>query len=79
MTLPESDFIQRYLLHIPEPHTKVVRSWGLYAPTAKKELSHCRALFGQDDVRDIESTDWQDYCETKGDEHPERVRYADRD
>lgn len=71
MTLPESDFIQRYLLHIPEPYTKVVRSWGLYAPKAKEELSHCRSLFGQEAVRDIETSVWQDYCETKGDEHPE--------
>lgn len=71
MTLPESDFIQRYLLHIPEPHTKVVRSWGLYAPTAKEELSYCRALFGQEAVRNLGPFTWQEYCETKGDEHPE--------
>jgi hypothetical protein len=71
MTLSESDFIQRYLLHVPEPHTKVVRSYGLYAPTAKDELSHCRSLFGQDAVSKAKSTDWQDYCETKGDDHPE--------
>lgn len=71
MTLPESDFIQRYLLHVPEPHTKVVRSYGLYAPTAKEELSLCRAHFGQPAVSEVEISDWQDYCGTKGDEHPE--------
>jgi len=71
MTLQESDFIQRYLLHVPEPNMKVVRSYGLYASTAKEKLSYCRSLFGQEAVRDIESSDWQDYCETKGNEHPE--------
>jgi len=71
MTLPESDFIQRYLLHVPEPNMKVVRSYGLYAPKAKEELAHCRSLFGQKAVRDLETSDWQDYCETKGDNHPE--------
>ncbi len=71
MNLSLSDFIQRYILHVPEPHTKVVRSWGLYAPTAKEELNHCRLLFGQAAVTDIEPSDWQEYCGTQGDEHPE--------
>lgn len=72
MTLTETDFIQRYLLHVPEPHTKVVRSYGLYAPTAKDELSFCRSMFGQEQVNKIDIPDWQDYCETKGQDHPER-------
>ncbi len=71
MTLSEADFIQRYLLHVPEPHTKVVRSYGLYAPTAKDELSHCRSIFGQAAVEETDAPDWRSYCETKGDEHPE--------
>jgi hypothetical protein len=33
MTLPMEEFIRRYLLHVPEPGTRVVRSYGLYAPT----------------------------------------------
>lgn len=72
MTLSADDFIKRYFLHVPEPNTKVVRSYGLYAPTAKEELSHCRALFGQTEMKEIAEPDWQSYCETKGDEHPER-------
>ncbi len=71
MTLPGADFIQRYLLHVPQPHTKVVRSYGLYAPAAKDELSRCRLLLGQDAVSETETPDWQSYCESKGDEHPE--------
>jgi hypothetical protein len=72
MTLPVAEFIRRYLLHVPEPHTKVVRSYGLYAPTARDALSSCRAAFGQNTVNESEVVDWQGFCETKGDEHPER-------
>lgn len=72
MTLTETDFIQRYLLHVPEPHTKVVRSYGLYASTAKDELSFCRSMFGQHTVNKIDIPEWQDYCEAKGQDHPER-------
>jgi hypothetical protein len=70
--LSSDSFIQRYLLHVPYPYTKVVRYYGLYASTAKDTLSICRNLFGQDAVRESESTEWQTYCETRGDEHPER-------
>jgi hypothetical protein len=71
MTLTEEDFIQRYLLHIPEPHTKMVRSYGLYATAAKEELNLCRAIFGQEAPREVAGPDWQEYCEARGDEHPE--------
>lgn len=46
MTLPAAQFIQRYFLHIPAPHTKVVRYYGLYATTAKDQLSLCRSSLG---------------------------------
>lgn len=72
MTLPETDFIHRYLLHVPQPHTKVVRSYGLYATTGKYELSFCRAKLGQDAATEAEIFNWQSFCETRGDEHPER-------
>lgn len=72
MTLPVAEFIRRYLLHVPEPCTKVVRYYGLYAPTAKKKLSLCRGIFGQDAVAEPDSIDWQSFCETRGDDHPER-------
>lgn len=72
MTLPVADFIKRYFLHVPEPHTKVVRSYGLYAPTGKDELLLCRSRFGQDAIQEAEIPDWQSYCEGRGDGHPER-------
>jgi hypothetical protein len=72
MPIPMSQFLKRYFLHVPEPNTKVVRYYGLYAPTAKEELALARAHFGQTEMKEIEEPDWQSYCETKGDEHPER-------
>lgn len=71
MTLPVDRFLRRYFLHVPEPHTKVVRYYGLYAPTAKEELSECRRQSGQQPVKETEEPDWQSYCERRGDEHPE--------
>jgi len=59
-------------LHVPEPNTKVVRGYGLYAPTAKEALLLCRKRFGQTEVKEPVLLDWQSYCKTKGDEHPER-------
>lgn len=72
MTLSVDEFIRRYLLHVPEPHTKVVRSYGLYASTSTDALSLCRVAFGQDAVHESDVVDWQSFCETRGDEHPER-------
>lgn len=72
MHLTAHDFMQRYLLHVPAPFTKVVRYYGIYAPQARQELTLCRTLFNQDALEEPESLDWQSYCEKKGDDHPER-------
>ena len=42
MTLPVADFLQRWLLHIPVPQTRVVRCYGLYHPTHASALAVCR-------------------------------------
>src|ERR687888_617880 len=47
MTLPVTDFLQRWLLHVPGPHTRVVRSYGLYHHAHPEALAHCRAALGQ--------------------------------
>jgi len=69
LTLTTDTFIQRYLLHVPHPYTKVVRYYGLYASAAKED---CRFLFNQDALKEPEPIDWQSYCEKRGDDHPER-------
>jgi len=51
---------------------KVVRYYGLYASTAKDELSLCRAALGQEPVNEPDTLDWQNFCEAKGNDHPER-------
>ena len=47
MTLPVADFLQRWLLHVPVPQTRVVRCYGLYHPTHAEALTICRTAFGQ--------------------------------
>jgi hypothetical protein len=47
MPFTVTEFIQRYLLHIPAPHTKIVRYYGLYATCAPEELALCRSLMGE--------------------------------
>ena len=70
MELPVNEFIKRYFNHVPEPYTRVVRYYGLYAPTAKEELAACREELGQEPVKEIEELDWQEYYEKRGIEGP---------
>jgi len=66
------DSIQRYLFHIPVPRSKVVRYYGLYAPNKRKDLELCRQIAGQEPICEPDVLAWQEFCETKGFEHPER-------
>jgi Putative transposase/Transposase zinc-binding domain len=72
LTLPLAEFIRRYLLHVPEPGTKVVRCYGLYAPTKQEAVAVCRAQWGQAPVVQPPRLTWQEYCQDRGDAHPER-------
>jgi Putative transposase/Transposase zinc-binding domain len=72
MTVPMEEFIRRYLVHVPEPGTRVVRSYGLYAPTKREALAVCRAHLGQGPVVPPAVLDWQTACQDRGDAHPER-------
>ncbi len=72
LMLKIGDFIKRYLLHIPNPRTKLVRYWGIYAPTSYKKLNCCREHLNQKPFSSSnELLDWQSYCEKIGDKHPE--------
>ena len=42
MTLSTEDFLQRWLLHVPVPQTRVVRCYGLYHHTHTEALARCR-------------------------------------
>ncbi len=72
MTLSVADFFQRWLLHVPVPQTRVVRSYGLYHPTHAKALAVCRAHLGQPPVEVPLPLKWQTVCAQRGDQHPER-------
>jgi len=72
MTLPVADFLQRWLLHVPVPQTRVVRCYGLYQSTHAEALASCRAALGQPPVVVPTRLDWQTGCAQRGDAHPER-------
>jgi hypothetical protein len=72
LTLSVADFLQRWLLHVPVPQTRVVRSYGLYHPTQAKALAVCRTALGQPPVEAPVPVDWQTACAQRGDAHPER-------
>jgi Putative transposase len=72
LTLVVADFLQRWLLHVPMPQTRVVRSYGLYHPTQAEALAVCRATLGQPPVEVPVVLDWQTVCAQRGDAHPER-------
>jgi hypothetical protein len=72
ITLPVADFLQRWLLHVPMPQTRVVRSYGLYHPSHAATLAVCRAELGQPPLEVPAALDWQTVCAQRGDAHPER-------
>jgi len=72
MTVPVADFLQRWLLHVPVPQTRVVRSYGLYHPMHAEALTICRTALGQPPMEAPPALDWQTVCAQRGDAHPER-------
>src|SRR4029450_1238120 len=72
MTVPVADFLQRWLLHVPVPQTRVVRCYGLYHHTHTEALVLCRAHLGQPPVAMPEPLVWQTRCAQRGEAHPER-------
>jgi Putative transposase/Transposase zinc-binding domain len=78
MTVPLAEFVRRYLLHVPAPGTRVVRSYGLYAPTRREALACCREQVGQGPVEVPAVLDWQTAWSQHGPEHPERCPMCGR-
>jgi Putative transposase/Transposase zinc-binding domain len=72
LTLSVAAFLQRWLLHVPVPQTRVVRSYGLYHPTHADALAVCRAALGQPPAVVPGPLDWQTVCAQRGEGHPER-------
>jgi Putative transposase/Transposase zinc-binding domain len=78
MTLPIEEFIRRYLRHAPAPGTRVVRAYGLYAPSKGETLTVARAQLGQGPVATPVVLDWQTACSQRGEDHPERCPVCGR-
>lgn len=72
LPLSVTDFLQRWLLHVPPPGLQVVRAYGLYAPTKRAALGQARQTLGQAPVTAPVRLDWQTYCAQQGPQHPER-------
>jgi hypothetical protein len=72
MTLSTTDFLQRWLLHVPAPQSRMVRSYGLYHHTHAEALGRCRRQVGLRPVVVPVVLDWQTACAQRGDAHPER-------
>jgi hypothetical protein len=78
MRVSIEEFIRRYLVHVPPPGTRVVRAYGLYAPTKGADLARCRGQLGQGPVVQPPVLDWQTACRNRGDDHPERCPVCGR-
>ena len=72
MTLPVAAFLQRWLLHVPVPQTRIGRCYGLYHQTHPEALARCRAHLGQPPVAMPAPLVWQTLCAQRGEAHPER-------
>ena len=72
LTFAVADVLQRWLLHVPVPQTRVVRASGLYQPTQANALAVCRAHRGQPPEEAPTALDWQTVCAQRGDLHPEQ-------
>ncbi len=78
MTLPIAEVIRRYLWHVPKPGTKVVRGYGLSAPTKWAALARCREPLGPGPVVRAAVLDWPTACSQWGEEHPARCPLCGR-
>src|SRR5215831_12253432 len=72
LTLSVADFLQRWLLHVPLPQTRVVRAYGLYHPSHTAALAVCRAALGQPPLEAPGALDWQTVYAQRKNAHPER-------
>jgi hypothetical protein len=72
MSVSIEEFIRRYLLHVPPPGTRVIRSYGVYAATKREALASCREQLGQSPMAEPVVLAWQTACRDRGDAHLER-------
>ena len=66
LNISVTDFISRWLNHIPVPKKQLVRSYGLYNPRAIEALNIAREQHQQTAVSKPEMLMWQSYLENIG-------------
>lgn len=63
-TMPVSQFLKRYLQHVPEKRRQVVRGYGLYAARSGGRLDEARRLHHQPPQATPVYLDWQTFMHT---------------
>lgn len=63
MSLRPEQFIERVLMHVPEPNRHTVRYLGLYGHGARQELDQARAAHRQEPVKAPAPISWQSFLE----------------
>ena len=65
-TFTAQRFIHQLLWHVPTHGKRVVRSYGLYAPSCLKKLNAARAIHKQEPTKTPVKMTWQEYLESQG-------------
>ena len=68
MELDVDEFIHRLLLHVPIKGQRLVRCYGLFSSSKKKELNQARRMFGQLPVVKVEREKVEVLCRHCGHE-----------
>ena len=67
MTLPQTQFIERILWHVPETGQHIVRHYGLYSHQGRGKRNRCRTFLNQAPEQDkIDPVDWQRFMVEQG-------------
>lgn len=72
-TLPVSEFLRRYLQHLPPPRYQTVRHYGLYTSAKKTAYEQCCALLHDRQPAEPSDADAQEPAETSADWHREHT------
>ena len=66
ITFTKEDFIKRILMHVPPKGKRIIRTYGLYAPSCIEKLNKARAAHKQKPVKKPLKLDWREYLESTG-------------
>jgi hypothetical protein len=64
--LPVSEFLKRWLQHVPPKRLQTVRGYGLYSGNQHSRIQEARSVLGVPLPQTEPPTNWQDWCEQAG-------------